>query len=177
MDIPHIATLYKVFHFNCLRIQLNVFNFIIQNNTCLLIKIPLFLGLYLIQLAQTMEALFIGLGGFIGAVARYYLGNMAHKWLDIYNFPVGILIVNIIGCFVIGILSGIVDNKILINENFKSLLIIGLLGSFTTIATFSNDTLKFLTEGNIFYAMLNVFLSVIVGLIFVWLGYFIAKFI
>ncbi len=177
MDNPYIITLHKILYINNLLKRLNVVNYIIQNNICLLIIIPLYLGLYLIQLVQTMEALFIGLGGFIGAVARYYLGNMAHKWLEIDNFPVGILIVNIIGCFVIGILSGIVDTKILINENFKSLLIIGLLGSFTTFATFSNDTLKLLTEGNIFYALLNVFLSVIVGLVFVWAGYFIAKFI
>jgi CrcB protein len=122
-----------------------------------------------------MEILYIGIGGFIGAVARYYLGNLAHDWLRIHNFPIGILIVNVLGCFLIGMLSGIIETKVLISEHLKSLLIIGLLGSFTTFSTFSNDTLRFITTGNFFYAILNIFLSIFVGLLFVWFGYLITE--
>lgn len=122
-----------------------------------------------------MEIIFIGIGGFIGAVARHYVGNLVHDSLKIDNFPVGILIVNILGCLIIGLLSGFVETKDFLTNNLKSLVFIGLLGSFTTFSTFSNDTFKLITEGQIFSAIINIVISVSVGLIFVWLGYLLAK--
>lgn len=122
-----------------------------------------------------LEILFIGIGGFIGAVARHMAVNFIHNKLVIHDFPVGILIVNIIGCLIIGVLSGIVETKDLFSENIRSLIFIGLLGSFTTFSTFSKDTFSMISNGNIAYAMLNVLVSVLLGLLFVWLGYHIVK--
>lgn len=118
-----------------------------------------------------MEILFIGFGGFIGAIARYYLGNFVQDYFNIHNFPIGILFVNILGCFLIGLLTGIIDNIDSISGNLKSLLFIGILGSFTTFSTFSQDTLKLLMNGEILSALINVTISVFFGLLFVWIGY------
>ena len=122
------------------------------------------------------ELIFIGFGGFLGAIARYAAGNYIHNKLEIHDFPIGILIVNIIGCYIIGVLSGIVETKDIFNENFRSLVFIGLLGSFTTFSTFSKDTFSMITQGNFGFAFLNIIISVLMGLVFVWLGYQTAKF-
>lgn len=116
----------------------------------------------------------IGIGGFIGAVARHYLAIFVQSFKSESNFPYGILIVNILGSFLIGFLAGIIEAKALMNENLKLLIFSGFLGAFTTFSTFSKNTFDLLQGGNIFPAILNIVLSVVLGLFAVWLGLWLA---
>jgi len=114
--------------------------------------------------------LLIGTGGFIGAVLRYIVGNLAQVWTRAENFPAGTLIVNIIGCLVIGFLSHVGENNPVITQETRSFLFIGVLGAFTTFSTFSNDTVNLFRGGLFIYSVLNVAAHIFVGLAAVWLG-------
>jgi len=114
--------------------------------------------------------LLIGTGGFIGAVLRYIVGNLAQVWTRAENFPAGTLIVNIIGCLVIGFLSHVGENNPVITQEARSFLFIGVLGAFTTFSTFSNDTVNLFRGGLFIYSVLNVAAHIFVGLAAVWLG-------
>jgi len=116
------------------------------------------------------KILLIGTGGFIGAVLRYIVGNLAQVWTRAENFPAGTLIVNIIGCLVIGFLSHVGENNPVITQEARSFLFIGVLGAFTTFSTFSNDTVNLFRGGLFIYSVLNVAAHIFVGLAAVWLG-------
>ena len=87
-------------------------------------------------------------GGGLGAVARYTLGSQIDKNLNL-SFPVGIFFVNLLGCFLIGLIVSIFENKLIFSENLKIFLIIGFLGSLTTFSTFAFDNYNFMTQKNI----------------------------
>lgn len=118
-----------------------------------------------------LKILLVGFGGFIGAVSRFWLGSYFENHSELFSFPVGILIVNLVGCLIIGVLAGIAENTNMISEELKLLLFVGLLGSFTTFSTFSHDTLNLISNGLLINALLNVLLSVIIGILSVGLGY------
>ena len=112
----------------------------------------------------------IGTGGFIGAVLRYWVGNAAQTWSKAESFPAGTLIVNLIGCLVIGFLSHVGENSSVISPEAPSFLFIGILGAFTTFSTFSNETVNLFRQGQGFYSMVNVAAHILIGLAAVWLG-------
>lgn len=119
----------------------------------------------------TLEKIFlIGTGGFIGAVMRYLVGNAAQSWGKSQNFPIGTLIVNLIGCLVIGFLSHVGENSRVITPEARSFLFIGILGAFTTFSTFSNETVNLFREGQGFYSALNIAAHIFIGLAAVWVG-------
>ncbi len=118
--------------------------------------------------------IFIGLGGFIGAILRYLTDMGVKKMFPDLNFPVGIFVCNILGCFLIGLLASLfVDAAI--SENLKAKILIGFLGSYTTFSTFSKNSLDLFMNNQYVPALLNIFLSVGVGIIFVFLGMMLAK--
>ena len=108
-------------------------------------------------------------GGGLGAVARYTLGSQIDKNLNL-SFPVGIFFVNLLGCFLIGLIVSIFENKLIFSENLKIFLIIGFLGSLTTFSTFALDNYNFLTQKNIILLFTNIFLTNAFGLLMVLLG-------
>lgn len=116
------------------------------------------------------KILIIGTGGFIGAVLRYIVGNLAQLWTKAENFPAGTLIVNLIGCLVISFLSHVGENSDLITPQARSFLFVGMLGAFTTFSTFSNDTVNLFRGGQFFYSVLNVAAHIFIGLAAVWIG-------
>ena len=119
----------------------------------------------------TLDKIFlIGTGGFIGAVMRYLVGNAAQSWSKSQNFPIGTLIVNLIGCLFIGFLSHVGENSRVITPEARSFLFIGILGAFTTFSTFSNETVSLFREGQGFYSALNVAAHIFIGLAAVWFG-------
>ncbi len=115
----------------------------------------------------------IGTGSFIGGVLRYLLSQMVQtKFLT--TFPFGTLTVNIIGCFLIGLVFGLTDRDNLTQE-WRLFLATGLLGGFTTFSAFSIESLSMFRDGQFFYATAYISSSVVVGIIATFIGFAIIK--
>jgi fluoride exporter len=116
-----------------------------------------------------IQLLIVGMGGFVGAVARWGMTGLMQRIAG-GSFPVGTMVVNILGCFFLGLLMVLIEVRESIPESIRLFIGIGLLGSFTTFSTFGNETLELIRSGSIHLALVNVFVSVVVGLGAVWLG-------
>jgi len=114
--------------------------------------------------------LLVAMGGAVGSVARFVLGSWAQQWSNRPDFPVGTLVVNVLGCFMIGILSELADARSLITPEARALLVVGFLGGLTTFSSFSNETLNLIRDGEHGLASLNLMLQLGLGLAAVWLG-------
>lgn len=117
-----------------------------------------------------IKLLIVGLGGFIGAIARHSLCGLVHR-LAGTSFPVGTLVVNALGCLVIGGLMCLVEERQLLSSNARTFLMIGLLGSFTTFSTLGYETFEYLRAGDLRMAGANVGANVLVGIAAVMLGW------
>lgn len=91
------------------------------------------------------------------------------------SFPWGIFIANVVGCFLFGLLFSIGESRQWMTDQIKLLIFTGFLGSLTTFSTFGWNTLQLLKDGQINIALMNILLSVVVGITGVWLGYQIGK--
>ena len=118
--------------------------------------------------------LFIGLGGFLGSVGRYWLSTGVYKAYG-ESFPYGTLAVNIIGSFIIGFLMTLFEERFIAQPELRLFLIVGILGGFTTFSSFSFETIALIKAGNFLYASVNVLASVIVCLTATWIGTIIGK--
>jgi len=118
--------------------------------------------------------LFIACGGGVGAVMRYLVAGWGHQ-LVAGTFPVGTLIVNTTGCLLIGFLGATLSGPVLVREEYRMGLMVGLLGGFTTFSTFGYETLALLEDGDLAMASLNILLSNLLGLAAVWGGYRLAE--
>jgi fluoride exporter len=115
----------------------------------------------------------IGTGSFIGGISRYLLSQFIQsKFLS--TFPFGTLSVNIIGCFLIGMVFGLSDRGD-INQEWRLFLATGILGGFTTFSAFSNETVGMLRDGQHWHALGYVATSVVLGLIATFIGFAITK--
>ncbi len=120
------------------------------------------------------KAICIGVGGFIGAVLRYLISGYIQNLSNSISFPYGTLGVNILGCLMIGLFSHIIE-RIGIGIEFRLLIIIGLLGSFTTYSTFANETMNLLENKRILIALININAHILLGLSAVFIGQMIAS--
>jgi CrcB protein len=118
-----------------------------------------------------MNLLLVGVGGFIGSIGRYVLAGAIHQVLHSATFPYGTMVVNILGCFVIGCLNGLAETRQMLSPELRLFLLIGVLGGFTTFSTFGYETMALLRDSQIGAALANVLVQVTVGLLCVWLGY------
>ena len=116
----------------------------------------------------------IGAGSFIGGIFRYLLSILVQTKTTT-NFPLGTLIVNIIGCFFIGIVFGIFGKGQMSHE-WKLFLATGVIGGFTTFSAFSIETFTLFREGNTGYALLYILASVIIGLLATYIAYLLVNF-
>ena len=114
--------------------------------------------------------LLVGMGGFLGALLRYWIGGAVQNWSRSVQFPYGTLAVNLIGCLTIGLLSYLADTRGVLSTEARSFLMIGLLGAFTTFSTFSNETINLLRDGENVLSLLNIGAHTLFGLAAVWLG-------
>ncbi|GAB4388287.1 MAG: fluoride efflux transporter CrcB [Thermodesulfovibrionales bacterium] len=117
-----------------------------------------------------MKLVAVGLGGLIGALGRYGLSGLVHRWLG-GSFPYGTLAVNAAGCLLIGALMYLVEERSLLTPNLRLFLGIGVLGAFTTFSTFGYETVELLRDRQIWYAFMNVAGNVVLGIAAVIAGY------
>lgn len=110
----------------------------------------------------------VGVGGFIGSVLRYLVSAYLHQ--SNKDFPYGTLAVNVVGCFVIGFLTHLVETHGMFEENTRNFMFVGILGGFTTFSSFGNETVKLARDSQMLNALANVGANVILGLVAVWLG-------
>ena len=119
-----------------------------------------------------MNALLIFLGGGLGSLARFGLSTSIQsfaKKTSLYQFPVGILACNLLGCFLIGCLFGYFAGRTTPSWVYP-LLATGFLGGFTTFSTFAKDTHSLWTTGLTHLAIAKIILSVVLGILAVILG-------
>ena len=120
------------------------------------------------------KILFFGVAGLLGTLGRYWLSGWAdERWGA--SFPIGTLIVNLVGCLLIGFLFHATEEKYLVDPVLRSAVLIGFLGGFTTFSSFGVQTFNLLRDGEIFLAGVNVLVSNVAGLLLVWIGYAVSK--
>lgn len=114
--------------------------------------------------------LLIGLAGFVGTLARYWLSGVAASRYG-ETFPYGTFAVNALGCFLAGVLFYLMYDRFLTSPTLRSVIFIGLLGGFTTFSSYGLQTFTLLRDGEFSLALLNIGLSNVAGLFLVWAGY------
>lgn len=116
------------------------------------------------------------LGGGLGAAARYGLSGAVYRWTG-SAFPYGTMIVNVLGCAAIGFLMTSFDERFIAAPALRIFLTIGILGGFTTFSTFSFETIRLLMDGEMFYATVNVGITVFTCLAATYFGTALGRFI
>ena len=110
----------------------------------------------------------IGLGGFIGAVLRYYLSTITQSYFE--KFPLGTLSVNFLGCLLLGMVMYLSEYRGIFSDQTRIFLTIGLLGAFTTMSTFSYESFKLLENNEMAMFSANIFGTMILAFLGVYLG-------
>jgi fluoride exporter len=118
--------------------------------------------------------LLIGVGGFLGANARYLVAGWITERLGI-AFPYGTLIINVSGSFILGFFLESISDRLFLHPNWRLFFAIGFLGAYTTFSTFSFESLVLLQEGSYFLASANMVGSVVLGLIAALAGMIISR--
>ena len=113
----------------------------------------------------------VGLGGMLGAVARYQIGGAILHQTVAWRFPLGTFIVNIAGCFLIGLLAALAEHRDFFSADVRLFLFTGLLGGFTTFSAFGLESLFLIRRGDVAVAALYAVASVLCGIAAVWIGY------
>ena len=121
-----------------------------------------------------MKILSLIIGGTTGTLARYFLTHITYHYLGA-GFPYGTLLVNLTGCFIIGILATFSSGTFFLTFNHRILLVTGFCGAFTTFSTFIFDSANLIQKGEILKASLNIVLSLVLGFLVFRAGELIGK--
>ncbi len=114
--------------------------------------------------------LLVGLGGFLGTIARYKLsGLLLHHTLG-WKFPLGTFFINVSGCLIAGVLAGLAEKHGLFNTEARLLLFTGLLGGYTTFSAFGLETVYLIQRQQPVIAMAYAASSLLAGVFSIWLG-------
>ena len=112
--------------------------------------------------------------GAAGTVARYFVQGWVQRILG-GNFPWGTLMVNLLGCFLFGIIWSIAEDRFLIKPEFRIILLVGFLGAFTTFSTFIFESAELLRDTQWHMALLNLVGQNACGLILFFVGLFLGR--
>jgi CrcB protein len=121
-----------------------------------------------------MKIILVLAGGALGTLARFYAATVAQKYIS-NGFPIGTLMVNLVGSFAIGLLWGIFENQSA--TQLRTFLFVGILGGFTTFSAYSIETLNLFRDGNTKLALLNILLNNVLGIFLALGGLVLAKLI
>lgn len=121
-----------------------------------------------------MDYVWIGIGAAVGANARYVLGQMVARRLG-SDFPFGTLIINVTGSLLIGLIFTLLADRLLADTHWRLLLVIGLLGGYTTFSTFSLETIAMLQVGRWVPAFVYAGASVMLSLVGCYVGIILAR--
>ncbi len=124
--------------------------------------------------SSILHMIAIMIGGAMGAAMRYLVSTGIYSLLG-REFPYGTLFVNVLGSFLMGVLTVLLIEKGNVDPFIKAAILVGFLGAFTTFSTFSIETLALINKGALSYAFLNMIASVIICVSAVWFGILIAK--
>ncbi len=122
-----------------------------------------------------IKYILLATGGAIGTILRYSMSGLTYRIVN-GVFPWGTIAVNLTGSFVIGLLWGVFEIQN-ISSNMRNFIFIGILGGFTTFSTYALESLNLFRDGEIKLAMTNLLISNICGLILVFAGFMLSKFI
>jgi CrcB protein len=118
----------------------------------------------------------IGTGSFLGGVSRFIVSRMVQNNAD-SAFPFGTLVVNVLGCLIIGIVYGVADRGTIITPEMRLFLAVGFCGGFTTFSAFAAENIAMLRDGNVLYFALYAGISVFLGVLATWSGNVLTKLI
>ncbi len=118
---------------------------------------------------ELIKVLCVGAGGFLGSIIRYGFYRL-QKIFYSGGFPVGTLVVNVLGCFLIGVFTAWNEKNSSAQTHLPLFVAVGILGGFTTFSAFGLDTLNFIKQGQPGVAVLNVVVQLILGLGAVYFG-------
>jgi fluoride exporter len=121
-----------------------------------------------------VKYLMIVAGGGAGSLARYLAGTAIMSRYG-GRFPLGTLLVNVSGSFLIGLIMTVLSERLQPSPNWRYLLVIGFLGGYTTFSSFEWETFSLIREGGFWFGLANVAGSVLLGYLAVWLGVAIAR--
>ena len=121
-----------------------------------------------------LKVIIVGFGGFFGSVFRYLIYLLSNNLIG-YSFPFGTILVNIIGCFLIGLTYQIFSDMISLSDNLKLFMTIGFLGGFTTFSAFSLDVFLLYQSNSKLVAIIYIFITLVLSLLAMLGGMWIFK--
>jgi fluoride exporter len=120
-----------------------------------------------------LKLVYLTIGGITGTFARYFLSDLIYRFTGT-DFPYGTLVINLTGCFLIGLFATLSDEKLILGPDTRVMLMAGFCGAFTTFSAFMLETGNLIKDGEWLRAFGNVFLSIFIGFFLfrmgVWLG-------
>ncbi|PIE69961.1 MAG: fluoride efflux transporter CrcB [Deltaproteobacteria bacterium] len=121
------------------------------------------------------KMMWVGLGGAVGAMCRYVVSGLATRLAGATVFPAGTVTVNLLGCFLIGLLGSLIETRQLVSSPMRLLFMTGFLGGFTTFSTYGYESFGLLRTGEIPAMVMNIGIHTLAGLLTVWAGYALAR--
>ena len=113
--------------------------------------------------------LLVGIGGGTGSILRYLTSYLVIKYFD-KPFPLSTFVVNMLGCFAMGLLIGVIGRHLPVENDLRNLLLIGFCGGYTTFSAFAYENTSLLQSNQYFALISYILLSVIFGMVLLWLG-------
>ena len=124
---------------------------------------------------MTQRLLLIAVAGAMGTLARYGLGGLIQSVFVGRGLPWGTLFVNVLGCFLFGLVWTLADERVIISEESRVIILGGFMGAFTTFSTFIFETGGFAREAQWVLATGNILVQTLVGLVFLFVGIMIGR--
>ena len=123
-----------------------------------------------------MAIWWVGLGGFLGANARYLLGGyISERWGAV--FPLGTFVINVTGSFILGFFMAYAEERPWLEPGARLLFAVGFVGAYTTFSTFEYETMRLIQERELMLATLNMFGSLLSGIVAVFAGFVLGELI
>jgi len=109
----------------------------------------------------------VGVGGALGAIARYLTGGLVHR-LTPSLFPYGTFVVNMVGCLCFGFVAGVAEARLVTSPVARAFIMVGVLGGFTTFSSFTFESFELMRTGQLIQAGANIGGQIAIGLIALW---------